>query len=464
MRTNIDRRTTTRAMRGFPMVTLWSGLLLPAPAVIGCSGGGKASTTAPPERLSSQASADTSKRSAPRAYEAASVLALPGANCELRPEGSTDATQTVPVFVDDDGIGRFYAVRPQAAGDVQSLTLACVDESGVVASYTISLTSADTFQPRRFDFAHATGVLRPELTGDPRSYDVMDLARAGYGIRPDPSAAPVAYARWLKAATRPVRNLRARNWETKTRFMAASPTPSVTNGTSTQWGGAILYGAPPYPFAYEEIEVGVAIPGGVGTTNAGAAVWGGLGGDNNIANNAGLIQSGSAAYTTTTTASYFAWREYCCGEGGANFNGVQNLVPINFGDTVYSQQWARDSAGKDKVNLGYWCYYLVDDATVAGANCTSPKDPHCPSLPATSNFPFTGNSAEFIYEATGGAAPDQFCCTLITGEAQSQSQDAYMDFMNDSVDLWTLVAPNGRAIETPKIIAADEVQFTFDLE
>jgi hypothetical protein len=64
--------------------------------------------------------------SARKSYRPASVRALPELQCKLYPAGSAPSA-AVTVFTDDDGYGRFHAVRAVAGADVPQLTMDCRD-------------------------------------------------------------------------------------------------------------------------------------------------------------------------------------------------------------------------------------------------------------------------------------------------------------------------------------------------
>ena len=113
------------------------------------------------------------------------------------------------MFTDDDGYARFHAVRATASDAVQRLALDCTDSAGKSYSYSVDLTSDDTFAPRPLNLANERGTDRPALKGDPLSYSQSELIQAGYGLRPDPTDT-AAYARWLAAASTPGRMLESK--------------------------------------------------------------------------------------------------------------------------------------------------------------------------------------------------------------------------------------------------------------
>src|SRR5580658_3347478 len=120
-----------------------------------------------------------------KSYIAASVYASAGLECKLYPQGSP-VSSTLTVNTDDDGYARFHAVRAATGDAVKQLNLDCTDSTGHSSSYSVDLTSDETFAPRPLNLASERGVDRPALKGDPLSYSQSKLIKAGYGVRPDP--------------------------------------------------------------------------------------------------------------------------------------------------------------------------------------------------------------------------------------------------------------------------------------
>ncbi len=114
-------------------------------------------------------------RSAPkRSYTPVAVRALPGLQCLIYPEGSAPSAG-LTVYTDDDGYARFHAVRVAATDKVQRLALDCKDSAGRPSTFSVDLTSDDTFTPRPLNLANERGTDRPALTGDPLSYTQAEL-------------------------------------------------------------------------------------------------------------------------------------------------------------------------------------------------------------------------------------------------------------------------------------------------
>ncbi len=207
--------------------------------------------------------------SAPRMI-AASVKAAPDLRCTLQLKGQPSAAG-IPVFTDGDGYARFHAVKMSTDSPHRLHTLTCADEGGRVSDYAVDLASEDTFVRRPLNLANERGLDRPALGGDPNSYSPAQLARDGYGLRPDPVAAPKAYAAWLEAARRPGRMLYAK------RPIKTSHAPTSQQG-GPGWIGSVMSGQSDYVSATSVFIVPTLFPGAHGTAATQAALWPGVGG------------------------------------------------------------------------------------------------------------------------------------------------------------------------------------------
>ncbi|MGD0136563.1 MAG: tectonin domain-containing protein [Bryobacteraceae bacterium] len=354
------------------------------------------------------------KPSAPkRHYEPASFFAQPDLQCKVYPAGSANSqTRTITVFTNDDGYARFHAVRATGSGDVQRLAADCTDSAGVSHSYSVDLTSDDTFRPRPLDVSKERGIDRPALEGDPLSYTQEELLHAGYGLRPDPKDT-AAYARWLSAATIPLRMLTATRPHpmsgsrqtprgkpaTPEAHADATADAKITNGPNTVtkttdpwWVGSTLNGAPKYVGAEATFEVPTPIPSGDETLGGTIiAIWTGVDGGDEA-----LIQAGVNVQTTASTAVFWSWREFCCGDGISN--SYSGAFTPNAGDKIYSDSWYCDSVGRLNVNGGYGCSYLADLTSGLVLSCIKAEGSPCPSAPAAPSWTSFGIEADFVIE------------------------------------------------------------------
>jgi hypothetical protein len=353
-----------------------------------------------------------------KSYTPASVQASPGLECKLYPTGGSPSAG-LEVYTDDDGYARFHAVRAVAADAVQQLSLDCTDSAGHSSTYSVDLTSDETFAPRPLNLANERGIDRPALKGDPLSYSQSKLIKAGYGVRPDPKKDAAAYSRWLKAALVSGRQLKAKR-------PTSSYSHTVYTTEANPWVGSVLLGAPLYDYTEAQFNVPSAIPGGDETTGTEISIWNGLGG---FGTDSGLIQGGVGIVTSPTAAVYRTWREYCCGDQYSN--GYGGAFTPNPGDEIYSEQYYCDANGNVNINGGYGCSFLEDETSGAVFSCVEANDSPCWSVPAIAGMTF-GGSAEFIIEnqtpqlGQGNTAFTDFTPQVnMQGEAWSLSKKAY---------------------------------------
>ena len=359
-----------------------------------------------------------------KVFTAASISAAPGSECELYPEGSTDPADHIPVFADEDGIARFYAVRATAADTVRKLVLDCKDAAGKPATYAVDLQSDATFAARTFDLAAAPGLDRPALQGDPLKYTQAELLQAGYGLRPDPVKSAAAYRNWLDAASRSGRRLQGRQ-PSKARRKPLAPA-TVYSTQAPNWTGAVLNGAQDYVVSVALFNVPTAIPGGDGTGSTGISIWNGLGG---YGTGGGLIQGGVQIFTNSMSASYVTFREYCCGDPDSNTYKVSPTP--HAGDQIFSEEWYCDATGAADLQGGYGCTFLEDETTGGIFSCTSKKDAACLSVKALPSFTL-GEAADFVIEMEQGPAFTAFTpAVTMQGTAYSSALGVFSDVTTD---------------------------------
>jgi hypothetical protein len=346
---------------------------------------------------SSQAAGPASHRQ----FEPASFAVPAGNTCALHPEGNPDPAETLTVRADADGVVRFLAVRPDALGSVERLTLECTDDRGIYSTYTVDLHSEETFAPNPFDPVRAGLELRPALTGDPLRFSQEQLLSAGYGLRPDPAQDPDGYKQWLAAATAPIYQLRtsahpvpgarhARE-EVPIPFKAESGEPAAVPGPETvylapdnYWTGAILQGSyqknstASKTWGYVEngqtFYVPSITPGGYGTSQTSLTIWSGL--DN-------VFQSIVDVEATSTTATYGIHRQ--------NFyNGLPKGKSIDeqgvdftprAGDKILVNEWYCDANGNIHMAGGYGCTNVVDYTQNVSWTCNKSNGSNCQSYP-----------------------------------------------------------------------------------
>ena len=317
-------------------------------------------------------------------FESASVTVPTGSTCALHPEGDMDPKQTITIRADADGVARFLAVRPTLAGSVDKLALDCTDSGGNANTYSVDLRSDETFASRPFDASRAGLTFRPALTGDPLRYTPQELIKGGFGVRPDPTANPDGYRRWLAAVSVPAYKLRSSARTSPTarsaRQLAAvaseatsrpDPQPSVRGSVlepaavyaqaSNYWTGAILSGsyqknatsALTYSYVLNEASfvVPTLTPGGFGTAATQMTMWTGL--DN-------VFQAIVDVDTTPTTGWFGIHRQNFYHHDGKQIDEEGTLFTPHSGDTIFAEEWYCAPDGLVQMAGGYGCSIMMN--------------------------------------------------------------------------------------------------------
>jgi hypothetical protein len=362
-------------------------------------------------------------------FEAASVDVPAGNTCVLQPEGNADPRQSIPVKADADGVVRFQAVRPTLPNSVDRLALVCTDSGGNDSTYSIDLRSGGTFAPRPFDPSSANLAFRPALTGDPLSFTQQELIQAGYGLRPDPTANPDGYQRWLTAVSVPAYKLRSAAGTSSTRPRSrqlasvketsdmspqatvredpldttVSPVPSGRSDAG--WTGAVLKGsyqknatsAQTYSYVSNEamFVVPTVFPGGLGTGATQMSIWTGL-------DHAALFQAIVWVDTTATTQFFSIHRQdFASNDPAQTYDGEGIDFTPNSGDLIYAQEWYCDGKGNVNLSGGYACSTITDVTQAVEWECDQANSSECQSFaikPAFLANGQLGKQAEFIIE------------------------------------------------------------------
>lgn len=388
-----------------------------------------------------RAQAPTQPVAAKKVFAAAAVHAAPGLTCKLHSPGSP-ASSDLPIYTDADGYARFHAVRATGGGAAPNLVLNCTDKAGNASSYSVALSSPETFASHPIDLSQERGVDRPALAGDPLHYTQAELLNSGYGLRPDPAKSPGAYARWLASATKPGRLLEAKRPDLHSHTVSTIQSP--------WWVGSVMTGLPNYIATEATFNVPTGIPGGDETTSTAIAIWNGLGG---FSTGSGLIQAGVNVQTSPTAAVYSSWREYCCGD--PNSNGYGGAFVPNPGDQIYSVVWYCNADGGLDINGGYGCSFVHDLTSGAifsctqatGSPCWSVKAlPLCSASPTTPNCMTLGAAGEFIIEnqspqvlASSTAFTDFTPSVTMEGSAYSSNTGSYSQTINSDAAISRLV-------------------------
>ncbi len=246
----------------------------------------------------------------------------------------------MPVWADDEGLVHLWAA-PQSASD--TYTLDC-NESGTSVPYHFDLSDRATFVPAIARAKATDRKVRPALA-DPTSMSQGELARAGYGLRPDPSS-PL-YAVWLEGVSKPVTlitppgverpdlSFDPESYTTDARWCG----PSLSN-SFTHFSGVIAAFTTPTSFFYN----------GSGSETA---FWTGVGGLNRTQ----LIQDGVDQKWINNVGTLQAWWEWV-GVAGPFFPAGWVIAP---GDNVAFWAWECDAYNNLVQGGGHACFMWQDN-------------------------------------------------------------------------------------------------------
>ena len=376
-------------------------------------------------------------------FEAASVEVPVGSNCVLHAEENLDASQSISLRPDADGVVRFLAVRPTLPTSVNRLALDCTDSQGNTNNYPIDLRSEETYAERPFDPLRAGLAVRPPLTGDPLSFTQDQLVEAGYGLRPDQTSDPALYQAWLAAASEPMYKLRAAPRASFTplslRPVASVGVPSanadsiaLNAGTylspSNYWTGAILSGsykkgatsAKTYSYVQNQstFTVPAITPNIFSTKTTALTIWNGL--DN-------VFQAIVDVQATPTAGRYGIHRQnfyHDLPKESIDEQGV-DFTPKS-GDEIFVEEWYCDSKGHVKMAGGYGCSIMIDKTQKIEWECDQSKSSDCQSYPIESKFLANGalgQTAEYIIEDDSGE---------VSGNCPSPKTNCYDEWVDIS--------------------------------
>jgi hypothetical protein len=315
-------------------------------------------------------------------FELASIAVPADSNCILHPEGNQDPNESIHVNADEDGVARFLVVRPTLPNSVERLALDCTDANKRTKTYSVDLRSEATFQPRPFDASRTTLAVRPALTGDPRRLMPEELVQAGYGLRPDPTHNPVAYQRWLSAASVPLYKLRSDQtliWFpiSRQRYLnqPVDPPESITKSPSNYWTGAILYGSfqkkatSAETISYGASSATLVVPTLTPGPTAVATIWNGL--DN-------VFQAIVDVNTAPSVATFGIHHQTFDKHSGHTDTAGTRFTPAT-GDHISIEEWYCDAKGNLNLNGGYECTNMVDVTQHVQWECDKAGSSDCPS-------------------------------------------------------------------------------------
>ena len=393
------------------------------------SRGGQVATPSPSLAVEYEAGHPSSSR--PQ-FEMASFVVPIDSACTIRPEGR-DRKNAIRVPVDEDGVARFFAVRPTRVGAVDRLALECTLADGTT-TYSIDLRDEVTFAPRPLNPPDTRGPLRPAIDGDPLAYSIGDLIRKGFGVRPDPVSNPNGYARWLESANKPMRRHGGGSLAGAPGSSAGSPKDggqlgNVDAGTAygnghcgnpaCYWTGVDLEGEanPSIGQGYTYNSGQFRIPtlpldmSGLDESSTEMSIWTGL---DDVFQTEVFISA-----FASTVASIFLQSESFLPPGSGSRYGT--FMPSQ-GDNIIAEEWYCDDMGNLNLNGGWGCTYLADTTTGESWECDRSDDGSFSSYPMSTGLQDLGLTAEFIIENDS----DQ----VSTQDGSVPRTDLWPDFMN----------------------------------
>jgi hypothetical protein len=355
----------------------------------------------------------------PGVESAIPIRTLPNSVCTLLPEGPDSPAQALTLYADQEGIIRFH-VRPASQTDGHArLEIQC-RAGGQVAIIPVelrahmapmpSMPAPVDLSPRSRSGASS---IRPALEGDPMQISDSELRGRGYPPRPDPGAAPEAYASWLKAVTRAVTVIAPQNVVRTDRVHGPArlkkEAESIRNGpaSSTNWSGFVATGN---PGTYNLLAGDWIVPSVSGEygISAYSSLWIGLDGwldgrgNHCTKTTCDVVQDGTEQDVLNyyffgirwEVSVYYPWAEL--------FPDSERQLPnfqVSPGDQIFSEVWFDGSNG--------W-FYLENVSKSTSIEAYEPLKSALAQAPG-STATFVGNSAEWIMERptlSDGSLPD----------------------------------------------------------
>jgi hypothetical protein len=267
---------------------------------------------------------------APNAQTPVVLQTQPDAACDLHLAGVNDAAHTMRLYANQEGYVRFHLTVQEGSQEDQRVQLDCA-AGGTVTTYPVRLraavsATADMPAPQAYVPTPKDARVLPALTeATAQQFSDRYLACLGYPPRPDATASPDRYAKWLDRVSRPVTLLPPHlvsnpNITRRRRGVEAGIQTGVeanTLETTNNWSGPELrYKSN----SYFEIDGDWNVPSVTGETGKAtySTMWIGMDGDPNnpLDPKAGndLVQVGTEQDYNDLgggigAANYYAWEE-----------------------------------------------------------------------------------------------------------------------------------------------------------
>jgi len=323
----------------------------------------------------------------------------PGAACDLHPADENNAVHRMRLYANAEGYIRAHVNVKQASGQDMMVLLDCTT-SAAATTYPIRLRAGseptvDMPAPEGSMPTPKGAIVLPAMTEDAARYLAdSDVIALGYPPRPDATASPDRYAKWLDMVARPITLVPPDSGSRSDR----SHLPSVEAGTSAQaglatsanWSGYELTG-PAHTYEAVQAEWNVpATPIGLGEPghSTSSAFWVGL--DGASSTDVPLLQAGTEQDVVDAGGvsfnNYYSWTELV----PVQPTEVPTGVAVSPGDQVFVHVYIMNSSGTAVDPYGNSFHaWIVNNTTHIGTHVTT-------ALPKS--LPFKGTHAEWIME------------------------------------------------------------------
>ena len=339
----------------------------------------------------------------------------PDAACDLHLPGVNDAAHTMRLYANEEGYVRVHLTVQEGSQEDQRVQLDCA-AGGTVTTYPVRLraavsATADMPAPQAYVPTPKSARVLPALTeATAQQFSDQYLASLGYPPRPDATASPDRYAKWLDRVSRPMTVLQPHlvsnpNITRRPRSVEKGVEANTLETLSNWSGQELRYKSN----SYFEIDGDWNVPSVTGEVGKAtySTMWIGMDGDPNnpldpkAVND--LVQVGTEQDLNDLgggigAANYYAWEELLPNQP---FEVVlPGLANINSGDKIHASVYICDSDTLRNQFGKNACFYLDDESFASSV---------APIVVPFGSTTFQGSEAEWIMERPtlkGGVLPD----------------------------------------------------------
>lgn len=313
---------------------------------------------------------------APHASSRIAMKTMPKATCVLHVDGDSDASHSLRLLSDDEGMIRFNVNPSEESDEVASYAVDCASDgqsrtfglelrASTMPTLDMPAPGTEIRRPR------ASDIIRPAMTrAEALQLPDEEVIKREYPVRPNPNDAPDALAAWLQVVTKPARRVEPRQ-------VADPEARASTWELLSNWSGFALKNAPnedPVP-TYDLVEgewTVPAVPQSKVEQNktTQSFFWIGLDGDSVISSD--LWQAGTEQNVTNLTflsiwggllsenfSTYSVWSEFLPGQSTAQVLANFNVSP---GDTIFSEVYVAN-AGESPSLSGLFATAFIENVT-----------------------------------------------------------------------------------------------------